>query len=148
MTLHTTAGTIRKRLERTGLKPTLNRILVLKAIIEADAAPTARDVFEAVAREHDLNRVTVYRILDLLSEKGAVNRVSCGDRVQHFCVGRQHSHFLCTDCGEVKCIDNRSLHFDADSVSHSLPMAISNVSLHLEGVCDKCSQGATRHSSG
>lgn len=140
MTLHDTAVTAHDFLEQTGLKPTLNRILVLKAIVEAHGAPTAREVFETVTSEHDLNRVTVYRILDLLAEKGAVNRVSCGDRAHHFCVGRRHSHFLCTGCGEVRCIDNKTLHFDAEAVSHSLPMEISNVSLNLEGLCDKCSR--------
>jgi len=139
MSLQNASELAREYLQKAELKPTLNRILVLRAIVESDKALTAREVFEAVAREHALNRVTVYRILDQLSEKRAVNRVSCGDRAQHFCVGRNHSHFRCTGCGEVQCIDNKQLHFDEGRLNHSLPMAVSNVTLHLEGICDKCS---------
>lgn len=143
MSLLDASETAHAFLEKAGLKPTLNRILVIQTILDSDTALTAREVFEAVAHEHDLNRVTVYRILDQLSEKDAVNRVSCGDRVQHFCVGRHHSHFRCTGCGEVQCIDNEALRFDEEKLNHSLPMSVSNISLQLEGLCGKCGGNAS-----
>lgn len=138
MSLLDASETAHAFLEKAGLKPTLNRMLVIQAILGSDTALTAREVYEVVAREHDLNRVTVYRILDQLSEKDAVNRVSCGDRVQHFCVGRHHSHFRCTQCGEVQCIANETLHFDEKRLNRSLPMSVSEISLQLEGLCNRC----------
>ncbi|QJB57209.1 transcriptional repressor [Pseudodesulfovibrio sp. zrk46] len=126
-------------LKTMGLRPTLNRVLVLDTIASSDKALTAREIFEGVTKEHNLNRVTVYRTLETLFDNGAINRTSCGDRIQHFCIGKTHSHFHCTECGEVKCIDNKELQFDEHSVMKSLPMQINSINLQLEGICDKCS---------
>jgi len=140
MPLDHAAEAARSFLEKTGLEPTLNRILVLSALTGSGHALTAREVYEAVSRTHRLNRVTVYRILDLLAEKGIVNRVSFGEGVRHFCVGGHHGHFHCTGCNEVLCIDNSALQFDANSVGRTLSLEVSSVDLHLEGLCERCRQ--------
>ena len=138
MTLHDTAETARDFLEQTGLEPTLNRILVLSAVAAGQRPMTAPEVL----REHRINRVTVYRILDLLAEKGAVNRFSTNERAQHYCVGRDHSHFHCTSCGRVQCIANEELHFDETAVANALNLAVRHVDLHLEGLCPACARTA------
>jgi Fur family ferric uptake transcriptional regulator len=142
MTLHDTAETAREFLEQTGLEPTLNRILVLSAVAAGQWPMTAAEVHAEVLREHRINRVTVYRILDLLAEKGAVNRFSSTERAQHYCVGRDHSHFHCTGCGSVQCIANEKLHFDETAVANALNLAVSHVDLHLEGLCPACARAA------
>ena len=142
MSLHDTAGTARDFLERTGLEPTINRILVLSAVASEHRPVTASEVHAAILREHKLNRVTVYRILDLLAEKGAVNRFNSGERAQCYCVGRDHSHFHCTGCGRVQCIANQDLHFDETAVANALDLAVSHVDLHLEGLCPDCARAA------
>lgn len=142
MTLHETAEAAREFLEQTGLEPTLNRILVLSAVAAGQRPMTAAEVHADVLREHRLNRVTVYRILDLLAERGAVNRFNSGERAQHYCVGRNHSHFHCTACGRVQCIANEDLHFDESAVANALNLDISHVDLHLEGLCPACARAA------
>jgi Fur family ferric uptake transcriptional regulator len=138
MILTDTATTARIFLENAGLEPTLNRLLVVSAIAGSDHAPTAREVYEMVSREHKLNRVTVYRILDRLGEKGIVNRITSGERAQHFCLGGNHSHFHCTGCDEVLCIDNATLRFDGDAIANELPLTINHIDLRMEGLCGKC----------
>lgn len=135
------AEAARSFLDKTGLEPTLNRILVLSVLTGSGHALTARDVYEAVSRTHRLNRVTVYRILDLLTEKGVVNRVSFGEGACHFCVGDHHSHFHCTGCDQVLCLEDTSFQFDEHAVSRDLRLEVNNVDLHLEGLCEKCRQG-------
>ena len=142
MTLQETAGAAREFLEQTGLEPTLNRIMVLSAVVAGHRPMTAAEVLAEVLREHRINRVTVYRILDLLAEKGAVNRFSANERAQHYCVGRNHSHFHCTGCGRVQCIANEKLHFDETAVANALNLDISHVDLHLEGLCPACARAA------
>jgi Fur family ferric uptake transcriptional regulator len=142
MTKHDTAEAAREFLERTGLEPTLNRILVLSAVAAGQHPVTAAEVLAAIMPEHRINRVTVYRILDLLAEKGAVNRFSTNERVQHYCVGRDHSHFHCTGCGRVQCIANEQLHFDETAVANALNLDVSHVDLHLEGLCSACARTA------
>ena len=143
MTIPDAAATARDFLARTGLDPTLNRILVLAAVAGSDRPLTAREVFERVLAEHRLNRVTVYRILDLLAENGAVNRIGSADRAARFCAGggrwpNGHSHFHCTRCGEVQCVDNDALHIDARTLNAALPMHINAIDLRLDGICANC----------
>lgn len=137
-----TGGGPREFLERTGIDPTLNRILVWSAVASAGGPVTAAEVHARASREHRLNRVTVYRILDLLAERGAVNRINAGERALRYCVGDGHSHFHCTGCGEVRCIANEALHFDETSVANALDFTVSHIDLHLEGLCPKCSRAA------
>lgn len=134
---------IRCLLEEAGLNPTLNRLLVLATIRDSDHPLAAAEVHKRLLREHTVNRVTVYRILDLLAEKGVVNRISSGERAAMYCLrqGRWrggHSHFHCLRCGEVQCIDNADLRFNEDRVGGSLSLEISNVDLRLDGVCAGC----------
>ena len=142
MTLLNSAEDARELLERAGLEPTLNRILVVSAVAAGHCPVTAAEVLAEVLREHKVNRVTVYRILDLLAEKGAINRISPGERAQRYCVGRGHSHFHCTGCGRIQCIANEALRFDETAVADSLGLAVSHVDLLLEGLCRDCARAA------
>jgi Fur family ferric uptake transcriptional regulator len=147
MTVSDATATARDFLARTGLDPTLNRILVLAAVAGSDRPLTAREVFERVLAEHRINRVTVYRILDLLAENGAVNRISSADRAARFCAGggrwpNGHSHFHCTRCGEVQCVDNDALHIDTKTLKAALPMHINAIDLRLDGICANCTAEA------
>ena len=130
-------------LERFGMDPTLNRILVLAALTGSDHPLTAKEVYEQVKHEHKLNRVTVYRILDLFADKGVVNKISSGERSFCYCArpGRWphgHCHFHCTCCGEVQCIDRSLLVIDEVELKERLPMDIRSIELRLDGVCAAC----------
>jgi Fur family ferric uptake transcriptional regulator len=133
---------IRSFLAETGLEPTLNRMLVYSAVADSDRPLTARQVLDRVLAEHRVNRVTVYRILDLLAGCGAVNRIPATDGAARFCArGRWphgHSHFHCTRCGEVQCVDNAALHLDSKALGDALPMHVSHVDVRLDGICAAC----------
>jgi len=136
----------REHLRRNGQDPTLNRILVLCALAESDHPLTARQVHERVLAEHKLNKVTVYRILDLFADTGVANRISSGDRSFLYCArpGRWrqgHIHFHCTSCGQVQCLDKEGLPFDANALADALPMDVENIELRLDGICLKCKAG-------
>ena len=70
----------------TQLDSTPNRVGVLEAIGAGKGPLSAQEVFTAATRATGLNRVTVYRILDLLVEKGLVERIS-GDAPPDYFVG-------------------------------------------------------------
>lgn len=132
-------------LEGRGVEPTLNRFLVLASLDGSRYPMTAKEVLEAILARHKVNRVTIYRILDLLVDKGVINRVSAGERAAGYCVrdtgwGQGHSHFHCTVCGKVQCIDNNSLNIDEEALLAAIPMRVDTIDLRLEGVCEACSR--------
>lgn len=133
----------REFIVRFGLDPTLNRLLVLTILLESDHPLTAKEVYEGLCREHTLNRVTVYRILDLFAEKGVVNKISTGERSFCYCAcierRRQgHCHFHCTRCGKVECIDKELLALDEEAVKNRLALDVQHIELRLDGVCTAC----------
>ncbi len=126
-----------------GLDPTLNRLLVLTILLESDHPLTAKEVYEGLCREHTLNRVTVYRILDLFAEKGVVCKISTGERSFCYCahIARQrlgHCHFHCIRCGKVECIDTDLLGLDEDVLKKRLALDVQHIELRLDGVCTAC----------
>ena len=134
----------RKTLEFHSLDPTLNRLLVLAALQGDDHPLSAREVFERVMARHRLNRVTVYRILDLFARQGVASKISVGERGFRYCASSErrpgrHVHFHCLRCGEVQCVSHRAAAL-AEELAQSLPLDIRNIELRLDGICDRCKQ--------
>ena len=67
-------------LKHSGLGHTVNRLRVLEIIGNRSHPPSAQEIFDELNKSHEVNRVTVYRILELFVEKRLVERISAGDR--------------------------------------------------------------------
>ena len=137
----------RETIAGCGLDPTLNRLLVFSTLFASDHPLTAREVYEDLCREYKLNRVTVYRILDLFAGKGVVSKISSGERSFCYCArfGRWpagHCHFHCIRCGRVECIDTNLLALDEEAVKNRLGMDVQHIELRLDGVCTACKDKA------
>jgi len=139
------AAGARKILEGCGLPVTANRLLVLRALAGADQPLTPQELLAGLTDLTGLagrmNRVTLYRILDLLVEHGAAARHNAGSRAFRYCLGRGaagHSHFHCTRCGQTRCLDFRTLEPGLSRLLESLPMRVDMAEVTLGGVCESC----------
>lgn len=120
--------TAENQLRESSLRVTDARIKVLAALLGAPYAFSHQDVQDTLA---DMDRVTLYRTLDCLTDAGLAHKIAGDDRVFHYNTAtneplqhgetapakqHQHGHFKCTKCARVFCIDNvdESL-FDIDS---------------------------------
>ena len=130
-------------LESVGLEPTQNRIMVLEVIGNNRFPLTASDIYATVDRTNSINRVTVYRILDLLVEKNLVERLSTGGRAAHFGLAPNenhapHHHFCCTRCGRMDCLSPGSIDISSDRFSRTFPGQIERIEIRIDGVCGSC----------
>jgi Fur family ferric uptake transcriptional regulator len=104
------------QLRDNALRVTDARIKVLAALLGARYAFSHQDVQDSLA---DMDRVTLYRTLDSLTDAGLAHKIAGDDRVfrynaavEHHEHGEkghaqhQHGHFKCTRCARVFCIDN------------------------------------------
>ena len=130
-------------LKSSGLEHTPNRHRILEVIGDHGRPLSAQQIFETFSRTDDINRVTVYRILDLLVEKGLVDRISGGGR--YFVYGLApnenhpaHPHFYCKSCGNLECLNPRSLNVNLQPMQHTFPGLIENVEVRVDGVCKNC----------
>lgn len=88
-----------------------------------------------------LNRVTLYRILDLLVEHGVATRHNAGERAFRYCLGggpAGHAHFTCARCGVTQCLDSAALSASLDAMIARMPMRVETAELRFGGVCEGC----------
>jgi Fur family ferric uptake transcriptional regulator len=130
-------------LEARGLEPIPNRIRVLEVIGGNPSPLSARDIYTTLSRSTGINRVTVYRILDLLAGKGLIERLSSGER--NFVYGLApnphhpaHPHFYCRSCGGLQCLQPGSLTVDLKAIERSFAGVIQGVEVRVDGVCQNC----------
>jgi len=129
-------------LAERGARATRARIDVLSALLAADEALSHHDVERRLARGHDIDRVTLYRVLEWLTAQGLVHKVSGDDRIWRFSAAghagggaaHAHAHFECSDCGRVICLDEARVPMIA------LPPGFRRrkIEVTVKGTCDAC----------
>ena len=126
-----------------GLYPTPLREVVLRSIGEVSRPLAAVEIKAAVRHEMSINKVTLYRILDLLVDRGLVKRLSAGDRAFRYGMGEtrhhpDHPHFLCSRCGVMECLGPDMLPAGIKKFQTKGKRIIKHVDVRFEGVCEKC----------
>lgn len=132
----------RLRVRAAGLRCTAARMAVLRRLEEADAPMTHGEVVESL-QGLGFDQSTVYRNLIDLADAGLVRRKELGDHVWRFESPRageetsdEHAHFLCVDCGHVRCLPEVRL----DSTSRLAAARVGDVTeVLVKGRCVACS---------
>ncbi len=130
-------------LRQAGLKRTPIRVAVLKHLAESNHA-ISQPALEA-AFENRENRVTIYRVLRDLEEKGLIHRVfditgtakfalcnqtACSSHAHH----DEHLHFNCTVCNNVYCLDMLEL----PKMTMPEGFELTTLNLSATGICKHC----------
>jgi len=124
---------------------TRNRLRVLEIIGSHNFPLSAAEIYKALGHGNSINRVTVYRILDLLVAHGLVQRLSGGGRSFVYGLAPSdyhpaHPHFYCKSCGHMECLKPQSLHVDTKPMQRTFAGLIQNVEVRVDGVCQTCLQ--------
>jgi Fur family ferric uptake transcriptional regulator len=133
----------RRLLISGGLDPTPHRQRVLE-VIGANPAPlSAQDIFRTLNRTVGIDRVTVYRVLDVLAARGLVERLSSGGRSRVYGMAPNknhpaHPHFHCRTCGKLQCLHPASLKVDLRTIKRSFAGEIQGVEVRIDGICKNC----------
>jgi Fur family ferric uptake transcriptional regulator len=130
-------------LESCGLGHTPNRHRVLEVIGNNSSPLSAQQIYETLNRTDNINRVTVYRILDLLVDNGLVDRINGGGRSFVYGLAPNenhpaHPHFFCKSCGNLECLNPQSLNVDLQPMQRTFAGLIEHVEVRVDGVCKNC----------
>jgi Fur family ferric uptake transcriptional regulator len=134
-------------LNRHHLKKTAPRLRVL-SMMSARSAATSQPDLESVM--NDIDRVTLYRILNAFEEKGIIHKVfdlngtanyalcssSCDEGHHH----DEHLHFNCTQCKNVYCLNDLNL----PAITLPTGFEPQGFTLYATGLCPKCSKKALK----
>jgi Fur family transcriptional regulator, ferric uptake regulator len=136
----------RELLSEAGLEPTGHRLQVLKVIGDNTHPLSAQEIFDIIRRNRGINRVTVYRILQTLVDKGLVSRIS-GGRAFYYGLAPNarhapHPHFFCLRCGRMDCLWPESIGLRLEAFRRVFPGKIENVEVRVDGICKECLRSA------
>ena len=137
-------------LERGGLRWTLPRKAILDLLSETAGHMNAKEIF-AVLQKHypGIGLSTIYRTLDLLSQKKFLNKLHIGDgQMRYECRstaqrGPRH-HMICTRCGKiVDCSDFRKdelalIKKKQEGLEKKYHFRVSEHKIESYGLCKKC----------
>lgn len=128
-------------LRSRSLKATSHRLNLLIKLQAYNSAMPYSAIQEAMK---SMDRVTLYRTLESLKEKGIIHKAFQGSNESYYAIcGKEcnnhdhhhhdHVHFKCVKCESVTC------EVPSKKVEISIPnIDIHKVSVHLEGVCNLC----------
>lgn len=124
------------------MRPTNHRMRVLEVIGSNTGPLSAKEIFATLRRSKPIDRVTVYRILDNLVEKGLVERIR-GGRASFFGLApnanhQRHPHFYCRQCGQMDCLNPQSIVMDMKQFERLFPGKIDSVEVRVDGICKNC----------
>ncbi|MDO5095469.1 MAG: transcriptional repressor [Peptostreptococcaceae bacterium] len=108
---------------------TIQRKLVLDAVLSLHNHPTAEDIYQKIVETHKtISRGTVYRNLNLLVEDGYISKVSIYDGADRFDYKlHRHNHIKCSQCQQI---------FDAPASSDSALEEIIRLNKQLAETSD------------
>lgn len=128
-------------LSELGYRLTPQRLMILKAVEEADSHISAEEIYTQVrARYSHVNISTVYRTLELLKELGLVTETDMGDgRVRYHSIGKGHHHHLvCEKCGEITDMEESTLSPLWAEIQQKYNFKVNMKHLAFFGLCPKC----------
>lgn len=142
-----TSKDIGQLMEKAGIKPTSNRILVLR---ELAAASRPLSLMELDSILETLDKSSIFRVLSLFLGHGIVHAVEDGRGIVRYevcnghCGGEEHAegdmdsdlhvHFYCEKCQEVFCFDE----IPTPEVKVPDGFQVNSVNYMLKGVCPGC----------
>ena len=119
-----------------GIRPSVQRIAIMRYLLNNLVHPTADEVYESL-RKHipTLSKTTVYNTLKLFVESGAAIYVGIDVKNARFDgVVNPHAHFRCKECGSISDFPMNSDLF----IPKNFKGDIENTYFYIIGICEKC----------
>lgn len=127
-----------KHLISHGIKPSIQRIGIMKYLLEHRNHPSVDKIYTSLSEEiPTLSRTTVYNTLKLLEEHNAlVSLTVYQTQVRYDGNVMPHAHFMCRVCGMI--YDTSLPQELIDPIPGMEEFKIEAVKLYYKGVCNKC----------
>ena len=134
---HASTETVKNILESKGVKPSFQRISVLKYILQENNHPSVDTIYKSLVPDiPTLSRTTVYNTLKLLSEKEVISALTINDSdLRYDFISEPHDHFQCKTCGKIYDIKAGA---NLSSLEVIDGHKIQEMQLHMKGTCKQC----------
>jgi Fur family peroxide stress response transcriptional regulator len=126
-----------EKLRENGIQPSLQRIMILGDLIQAQDHPTAATIHARLLRQQgQISLATVYNTLMLLAKKGLVRVLSnAGGELRYDANMIEHGHFCCQGCGKVSDVGVEVRIVKPDVLGDC---EVRHTDVYLSGLCGSC----------
>jgi Fur family ferric uptake transcriptional regulator len=119
---------------------------IIEVLADQPCALSAIEIEDELrARGEPTARASIYRVLDLLVERGLAERVVVGGGQARFepvePSGDHHHHLVCGQCGRLVAFDDPGLERAIDKLSDRLGVTVDSHDVLLRGACERCGEG-------
>lgn len=128
----------RQQLRDKGLRATPARVAIMTAIESASVPITHQELTEQLDAL-GLDKSTIFRGLQDLTEAGLLRRLELGDHVWRYELSKHsidsdkhHPHLLCVDCGNIRCLNEGEVKIKLS------PELGEVVDVLIKGHCNSC----------
>lgn len=127
-------------LQESGLKSTEARIALLNLF---DREKNPLDVFSIAeslkSSGVEMDQATVYRVLDVLTQKGLISRLEFGEGKYRYELPKTHHHHLiCQNCGKIEDVEGNFVEKIEEGIKIKNGFLIKSHSLEFFGLCKNC----------
>ena len=139
-----------KRLcHKRGERCTVQRRVILEAVLDLDNHPTADQIFEVVeSRIPGIARTTVYRNLDHLARMGVITKACHPGRVARFDPRVDlHHHLVCLHCNELFDFEDDKLNQLTIPDTSAFGFEVNDYCVQLRGICRNCREKELKEES-
>ncbi len=130
-----------ERLQKHNIKPSVQRIAIMKYLMEHRTHPTVDEIYTALSPTiPTLSKTTVYNTLKILSEQGAAQTLTIDERNTCYDADTTpHAHFLCKRCGKIydlPCDNMVKRVVNTDMDGHE----VQEIHYYYKGICKQCKE--------
>jgi Fur family ferric uptake transcriptional regulator len=119
------------------------RNAIIELLASQTCALSALEIEDHLRGEgRSASRASIYRVLELLRDRGLVVRLDVGDASSRYEVidpgGDHHHHLVCDSCGRLVPFDDADLERSIDRVSRRMGFRTHGHEVVLRGDCAAC----------
>jgi Fur family transcriptional regulator, ferric uptake regulator len=91
------------------------------------------------SKKLNTNKVTVYRIIELLLQNGIVERLEFGEgKFRYEFKKKHHHHLVCQNCGKVQDVEGEFMEKLEKDIFKTKKFKVQSHSLEFFGLCANC----------
>jgi len=128
-------------MKRALMRMTLQRRIIVEELRRMKNHPTADQLYEAVRKRlPNISLGTVYRNLELLSDRGIIHRLEvCGKKRRYDGTTGNHVHIRCVVCGRIEDIEEaQNLHSLAEEIISRTGFELISGGMEFVGIYPEC----------
>lgn len=129
---------LKKLLSQKGYSITMPRLKVFEALQEAHHPTTVTQLSNTLK---DVDRVSIYRTIELFEKIGIVHRVWTGFKSKielSDAFSSHHHHFTCVKCGKTIGLESDKLETVLKDFGQEYNFELTHHSVELSGYCGSC----------